>query len=186
MSDLFKPLPCKLVFSILFTSKEPCELVIKELIASYGEIECQTNQHHFKFADYYTQEMGNPIYRKFIAFKKLVERDSLVTNKLNAVQLESKTTLQYSEGKNRVINLDPGHLSAEKFVLASGKNYTHRIYLNSGVFADLTLIYVKKENCYSALPWTYPDYLESPAKEFLSQLRQTYLKQVKHLTREKL
>jgi len=186
MSDLFKPLPCKLVFSILFTSNESCELVIKELVTLYGEIESQTDQYNFKYTDYYTKEMGQPINRKLIAFKKLVERDSLVSNKLNAVQLESKTTQLYSDGKNRVVNLDPGHLSAEKFVLASGKNFTHRIYLNSGVFADLTLIYTKKGNDYSALPWTYPDYIESPVKEFLFQSRQTYLNQVKHLTREKL
>ncbi len=33
------------------------------------------------------------------------------------------------------------HLLLERFVLATGKNYTHRIYIGKGIYADLTLIF---------------------------------------------
>jgi len=72
-------------------------------------------------------------------------------------------------GKRRV-NLDPGLLSAERLVLATGKNYTHRIYLRDGIYADLTLLYEK--GAYRTLPWTYPDYQDPSLLHFLGALRQ--------------
>ena len=41
-------------------------------------------------------------------------------------------------------------------VLATTKGFAHRIYLGSGIFADLTLVY--ENGTYRGLEWTYPDY----------------------------
>jgi hypothetical protein len=69
-----------------------------------------------------------------------------------------------------MVNLDPGLLTEENFILATGKNYSHRVYLRDGVFADLTLVYRKGE--YLPLPWTYPDYASPAIREFLAQVRE--------------
>ncbi len=69
-----------------------------------------------------------------------------------------------SDGK-RQVNLDPGILSEERLILATGKNYTHRIYLRNGIYGDLTLIYGK--GSYRTLPWTYPDYSDPRLIHFL-------------------
>ena len=79
------------------------------------------------------------------------------------------------EGRRRV-NVDPGILSAERLVLATGKNYIHRIYLGSGVYGDLTLIYSK--GSYRPLPWTYPDYQVPETIAMFNILRKRYRMQL--------
>jgi hypothetical protein len=61
----------------------------------------------------------------------------------------------------------------ERFVLASGKNFSHRVYIGSGIYADLTLIYQK--GSFQMLPWTYPDYGDDRMLNFLEQVRNKYI-----------
>ena len=70
------------------------------------------------------------------------------------------------------VNIDPGYLLFERFVLATGKNYSHRIYIGEGIYADLTLIY--QQGAYRPLPWTYPDYSEKAMGQFLMLVRKKY------------
>ena len=73
-----------------------------------------------------------------------------------------------AQGRRRV-NIDPGLLLRERFVLATGKNFTHRVYLGQGIYADLTLIY--RRDAFQALPWTYPDYTDARLQAFLLRAR---------------
>ena len=41
----------------------------------------------------------------------------------------------------------------DDLVLATGKNYTHRIYLSKGIYADLTLVF--HQGSFQTLAWTY-------------------------------
>jgi hypothetical protein len=77
-----------------------------------------------------------------------------------------------SAGGRRTANIDPGYLLLERLVLATGKNYSHRIYIGRGIYADLTLIY--RDGAYRALPWTYPDYAGEPLRRFLTAVRRKY------------
>ena len=70
------------------------------------------------------------------------------------------------------MNLDPGYLLYERFVLATGKNFSHRIYIGRGIYADLTLVYQK--GAYRSLPWTYPDYAADTMRAFLTTVREHY------------
>jgi hypothetical protein len=94
-----------------------------------------------------------------------VAPESLPDIKLRTNEIE---TSLLGDGKRRV-NIDPGLLSQERFVLATGKNFTHRVYLRAGIHADLTLVYQK--GAYSPLPWTYPDYREPEFLHYLKVLR---------------
>jgi hypothetical protein len=80
------------------------------------------------------------------------------------------------EGR-RPINLDPGYLTAAQFVLATGKNYSHRIYLGQGIYADLTLVFAG--GAFQPLAWTYPDYRDGVLQGFLGRVRRKYLADVK-------
>jgi hypothetical protein len=84
----------------------------------------------------------------------------------------------YSQTGKRRINIDPGYMLAERFVLASGKNFNHRIYIGDGIYADLTLIYQK--GGFQQLPWTYPDYADKPMISFLKRVRSKYLLDLNH------
>ncbi len=178
MSQLRKPLPVKLVLSVLFKEDAFYERAKKELVKLYGKIDHESEKQDFDFSPYYFDEMGKPLYRRFISFKKLYPRHFLVKHKIQMVNLEKYLVKKMGkEQKGRVVNLDPGHLTAEKFVLATGKNYTHRIFLGKGVFADLTLVFQGKS--FEGLPWTYKDYLTPFALEFLHKVRVDYLAQTK-------
>jgi hypothetical protein len=82
-----------------------------------------------------------------------------------------------NERGGRKVNIDPGYLAASKFILATGKDYSHRIYLGKGIYGDLTLIVQK--GAFTPLPWTYPDYASQPLIGLLNLLRQRYLWQLR-------
>ena len=98
-------------------------------------------------------------------FLNLVSPQSLPDIKLRTNEIEAVLA---RDGK-RQVNIDPGFLSAERLVLATGKNFIHRVYLRDGIFADLTLIYQK--GAYRPLAWTYPDYQEPEFLHYLEVLR---------------
>ncbi|MDQ1331574.1 MAG: hypothetical protein QG578_1842, partial [Thermodesulfobacteriota bacterium] len=81
--------------------------------------------------------------------------------------------LRYSENGKRAVNIDPGYMLCERFVLATGKNYTHRIYIGNNIYADLTLIY--QEGGFKKLPWTYPDYADRKMLIYLKNVRDKYI-----------
>ncbi|MBU1181627.1 MAG: DUF4416 family protein, partial [Proteobacteria bacterium] len=77
---------------------------------------------------------------------------------------------------------DPGYMLCERFVLATGKNYTHRIYIGDGIYADLTLIYQKSG--FKKLPWTYPDYYNEKMVSYLKAVREKYMVDLKRDTKK--
>ena len=130
----------------------------------------------FDFTDYYSSEMGRPLFRRMLAFKNLIEQEQLVEIKVVTNRLEQ----QYSNNNCRAVNIDPGYLMHERFVLASAKNFAHRIYIGKGIYADLTLIYT--QGAFQTLPWTYPDYAEKKMLGFLERVRNKYLLDMKNLS----
>lgn len=116
---------------------------------------------------YYSHEMGDEenLERFFLYSLRPQNREMLIDLKLKCFELEKKE----SKNNHRTVNLDVGFVSLENLVLATGKMFTHRVYLGSGVCADLTLIYQKDE--FQELPWTYPDYGSQPVREFFAWLR---------------
>lgn len=121
---------------------------------------------------YYSNEMGNALSRVFFLTSSFYSREKLLTTKLESLGWESS----WSENGQRRINIDIGFLSAENFILATTKNYSHRIFLGQDIYADLTYYFHSGE--LQTLPWTYPDYLDSEKIEFITWGR-SYLLQNK-------
>ena len=175
MSKLKKPKPAKLVMSIIFKEKEILNAVTRELSSIFGQIDFASEILPFNFTDYYCKEMGKPLKRQFISFLKLISPETLPEIKHET----NKVELKYSKDEKRQANIDPGYITAERLVLATGKNFTHRIYLRDGVYADLTLIYQNKD--FRPLSWTYPDYASPGIREIFKQIREKYLSQLKQI-----
>ena len=127
----------------------------------------------FEHTDYYVSEMGSPLFRRMTCFRDLIQQEDLSDIKLFTNDLEAR----FSTRGRRLVNIDPGYLLAERFVLATGKNYAHRIYLKGGIYADLALIYRKGR--FRTLDWTYPDYAGAAIAGFLKSVRDRCLYQVK-------
>jgi hypothetical protein len=113
--------------------------------------------------------------RRWVSFGPLLPLDRLAPVKLWTNALEAEFL---NERGGRRINIDPGYLVSSKFVLATGKDYSHRIYLADGIFADLTL--VVRKGAFTTLPWTYPDYGSAPLIGLLASIRQRYMWQMKN------
>jgi hypothetical protein len=172
MSIPRKPKPAKLVIGIFMHDKGLFAETAQGLCTAFGSADMISTWFPFDQTEYYAAEMGSPLFRRFVCFDKLIQQDALADIKCFTNDLESRS----SDGGKRVINVDPGYLLAERFVLATGKNYAHRIYLKEGIYADLTLIYYKGR--FRSLEWTYPDYAGEPIIGFLGSVRDRYLYQL--------
>ena len=148
--------------------KELFKAVAAELVAGCGDLDIVSPWMPFDYTSYYEKEMGAPLFRRMIVFQRLIQQDELANIKIATNVLENSRL----RGEKRQINIDPGYLLLERFVLASGKNFSHRIYIGQGIYADLTLIY--QHGGFKTLPWTYPDYADAPMTEFLCQVRAKY------------
>ncbi len=154
--------------------QELFEQTCRQLASHWGEADLSSPVSPFTHTDYYQQEMGGGLLRRFVSFKTLIDPQSLGACKL----LSNKVEEFFAEEGRRRINLDPGYLNEHQLVLASSKNFAHRIYLTKGIYADLTLQY--KRGCgWQDLPWTYPDYRLATTKEFFSQVRRQYRRQLR-------
>ena len=169
------PKPAKLIAGFFLKEKAMAAGIVCDLQKRLGSVDMVSDWLDFDFTTYYEKEMGAPLYRRLIVFKTLVAQSQLAAIKQMTNRLENN----YQRQGQRRVNIDPGYLTAERFVLASGKNFTHRIYLGQGIFADLTLIYQKGD--FQALPWTYPAYADRRLIDFLSLVRNKYMLDLKRL-----
>jgi hypothetical protein len=167
--------PAKLVISLLLNNKDLLPGVVYDLEQVYGAIDLISPWMDFNYTDYYAPEMGNSLCRRMLVFKELIAQLDLARIKLHTNEIE----LRHADQGSRCVNIDPGYLLYERFVLATGKNYSHRIHIGHGIYADLTLIF--QQGAYRSLPWTYPDYADAAMGEFLMQVRQKYSADIKDL-----
>ncbi|MFH1146364.1 MAG: DUF4416 family protein [Pseudomonadota bacterium] len=158
--------------SIIAASAGSLDEVMGLMAGSWGEIDFASAIMDFDQTDYYNAEMGSPLIRRFVSFEQLLDPGLLPEVKHGANRVEEELKV---EGR-RSVNIDPGYITAERLVLATGKNYTHRIYLAGGIYADLTLIYTKGR--FEVLPWTYPDYGSERVRTVFAQIRRKYLFQL--------
>ena len=120
--------------------------------------------------------MGSSIKRAFFSFEPLIEADRLpeIKRKTNALEAELADS---STDVPRPVNLDPGYIEHAKVILASTKNFYHRMYLGGGIFGEVTMHF--RNNAYQFFPWTYPDYQSSDYLEFFLRMRQLYRGQLR-------
>jgi hypothetical protein len=160
--------PEKLVMPILISRERVRAPLLEELRSRFGPLDYTSVDLPFTYTHYYDEEMGTPITRFFISFKRLVDPVRLALIKVETNQLESR----FSEAGRRKVNLDPGLLNLSRFVLASSKDGSHRIPLCDGVFAEVTLVYEK--GGYRPLEWTYPDYRSEVTLQILGDIRKLH------------
>ena len=165
-----KPAPVMLVAGVLAQTPALADAAEAALEREFGSMSRRSPDVPFDYTDYYEPEMGPKLTRRWVAFARLIEPDRLAAAKLATNRLE----LEFTEEGRRKVNLDPGLLSLHSLVLATTKDFAHRIYLGDGIFAEVTLLFESGE--FRALPWTYPDYKSATCLEFLVQCREQMLK----------
>lgn len=164
----------KLFCGLISASTDIDKKALGELEGKFGQIDLQSGKTPFDYSTYYNEEMGTSLTRYWVSFEDLVYAGSLADIKIFTNSIEDGL----SNGGKRPINIDPGYVSQANVVLATTKNFSHRIYLAKGIFGEVTTIYKKNEG-FIKLAWSYPDYLSPAATDFLSKTRQKLLLQLK-------
>ena len=160
--------PVKLFIGIIYNPSVCLSEIEKILTSKFGHIDLQSDDVSFDWTNYYFREMGDGLFKRFYSFEKLIDPLELADVKLFTNEIEAR----YSKNGNRIFNLDPGYLDLPKVVLASAKDFSHRLYIGKGIFAEITLSFVN--NKYTFLPWTYSDYKTEKYLNFFYKMRQIY------------
>ena len=168
-----EPIPVKLFCGVLYSDEQLLNDSRLLLVEKYGEIDYQGDQFNFEISEYYRTEMGWPIYRRFWAFETLINPNEIARLKIECNEIEDQLTV----AGNRKVNLDPGYMDYDKIVLASAKYNGQKIYLDYGIYADLTLRYEKGE--YYPYPWSFPDFKEGQYNQTFLRIREIYKVQLK-------
>jgi len=169
----------KLFFGFIYKDDSIYQITKNGLSEIYSPIELESDMFNFDFTTYYNREMGSPLFRRFVAFKELIPPERLPDIKLLANKIEVET----SEQGNRIINLDPGYLSEANVIIATTKNYYHRIPLQKGIYAHMEYVLKGKNLC--LMEWTYPDFKSPGYREFFKKLRQVYKSDLTKIRRKK-
>ena len=174
MAEIKLPEPVRFLTGILASDEDALQVARKLIGRVWGSPDTDAGIVQFDYSQYYRKEAGERILRSFLAFPYRFAREELVQRKLEANRMEQELAGMLHNGFSRPVNIDPGYLAPEKLVLASCKNFAHRIYLGDGVFAEVTLLY--KAGKFVPLDWTFPDYASGDYYPFLYEVRQKLMK----------
>jgi hypothetical protein len=159
-----------LFFALLYKKNVVIKDVFQSLIDLYGPIEAMFGPVSFLHSEYYSKEMGTELLKSYIVFENYIQRDMLANIKASSNLIEN----QLLANGNRTVNIDPGYITRDKLVLASTKDFYHRIYLSQGIFAEVTLHY--RHGGFRFFSWTYPDYKDPDFLVFLEKARAKLVK----------
>lgn len=162
--------PARLLLAVLVPQAELIRTAEPELERAFGPVLLRSPVISWNFSRYYEPEMGPDLIRQWLLFTPLVLPSALSRFKRQAMEIEDRFR---DERGNRRLNLDPGILTLHNLVLATTKDYSHRIALTPELYAEVTLIF--HQGGYQPLPWTYPDYRTEVCRSFLLSCRRTLL-----------
>ncbi|MCQ9207458.1 MAG: DUF4416 family protein [Omnitrophica bacterium] len=179
MGKALRHIPVKLIIGLIFEKPSQFSAAERSLQKKFGKTDKETRDLDFTYTDYYEEEFGTDLKRKFISFKGLISLEKTYKLKLCTEKIERK----FSKNNRRSVNIDPGYMSLSHLVMLTTKPGSHRIYLSAGIYADLELVYVR--GAFRPFEWTYPDYRSKDYIDFFNSVRADYHAEVKCLLKEK-
>ncbi|MDO5580153.1 MAG: DUF4416 family protein [Planctomycetia bacterium] len=179
MGEIHHYPPALLLIAAFSAYPEYLEEGKKRAVAEFGPLYRESELFRFdEFTDYYDEVMGKVLYKQLWTFSQLIDPGRLASIKVQTNGWEEEAAASFTGDPSivRPLNLDPGYIDLGKLVLASTKDHAHRVYLDQGIFGEITLMYKQKH--WVALPWSYPDYQSEGYTRFLTENRE-YLHQRK-------
>jgi hypothetical protein len=179
MWELQEPKPVKLIVGIL-ASDERCLAAARDaVLAAFGRADFVSEAWPFTQTDYYTDELGPQVLRQFVSIEELVQPGDLAEIKHRTNAIEQQLAAALATPYPRPVNLDPGVIEPSKLILASTKNFAHRIYIGRKMYAEVTLVFDKGQ--WRVLPYTFPDYYRPEYHEFFSTVRSRLVQQLRQI-----
>ncbi|HUU15829.1 MAG TPA: DUF4416 family protein [Sedimentisphaerales bacterium] len=177
MWKLKEPNPVKLIVGILAANYQCLHTAADALNDKFGKVDFTSEVWPFDKTDYYRDQTGPHILRQFVSIKQLIDPGKLAKVKHQTNKLEQKLAKTLALPLPRPVNLDPGIIEPSKLVLATTKNYSHRIYIGKKMYAEVTLIFDKGR--WQPQAYTYPDYKQQCYFDFFEIVRTRLLEQLK-------
>jgi hypothetical protein len=174
--------PAALVAGITFSGRKVLERALAALTGVYGPLELEGEPFPFDFTDYYDGEMGGNLEKMFVCFSRPVRMESLPEIKLRTNAIELNHAVFAGGAAARRVNIDPGYVTLSKLVLATTKDYSHRIYIGGGIYAETELMFTG--GAFVPIETTYPDYRTESALEFFDRVREFVKRSIRGWTRE--
>ncbi len=168
--------PVKLICGVIYKEEGLYEEVRRRLEAAWGRVDSESAPFPFDLTDYYEAEMGPGLVRRFMSFETLLAPESLAARKIRAIEIEELLRRELGV-PGRPVNIDPGYLSAAALVMATAKDFAHRVPLTRGIYAHLEFLFTKTG--VKMLEWTYPDLRREVCGEFFREVRRVYLSAVR-------
>ncbi len=170
------PIKVKPVFGAIYQDAAALANLMPRIEAHFGPADYFSPEYPFDETGYYQDEMGEGLTRRYFSLQPLIYPGALVYMKHMSNQWEDETR---ADGK-RTINLDPGFLHGAKLVLASCKDFSHRVYMGRGVYGEVTMLY--EHDSFTRLPWTYGDYWGH--RNDFEEIRKLMMRQIKEEMKE--
>lgn len=168
--------PAKLVCGVIFSEEDLYARAKKLLVDAHGPSDLESPAFGFDLTDYYEREMGPGLKRRFMTFLRLVMPEKLAGIKLQTNGFEDR--IREERGTpGRAVNIDPGCLTSSALIMATAKDFAHRIPLAHGIYAHLELLFTKTDIRF--LDWTYPDFRQEGYRQFFLEVRKRHLEQLK-------
>jgi hypothetical protein len=172
MARIQKPTAGRLIVSYIYASVDALAESLSKLERVFGPVQFETMDIPCAAAQKYSEEMGHNLQRRFFSFENPVPRDSLPSLKRSCSKIEPSFADDVAGTLFRTVNIDPGILTPDNLIMASYREFNHRIYLGDGVFSDIQLIYSLGK--FTRLPWTNPDFCHEEAIDFFQRVRATF------------
>ena len=179
MWQINKPEPVKLIIGILAADRNCLQAAVDAITAEYGECDLISETFEFNQTAYYRNQAGDNILRQFVSFKELIDPGRLASIKHRTNEIEKELAAKLPPPLPRPVNLDPGIIEPSKLVLASTKNFSHRIYIGDSMYAELTLSFCKGK--WQSFSYTFPDFKGNRYHAFLSNVREKLVDQIRSL-----
>lgn len=168
--------PAKLICGVIYKEDALYDEVKRRLAGEWGSIDSESTPFPFDLTEYYEAEMGPELVRRFMSFAALIAPESLPEKKIRAIEIEESIRLDRGL-TGRPVNIDPGYLTASALVMATAKDFAHRVPLGRGIYAHLEFLFTKTG--VKTLEWTYPDLRREPSQSYFRSVRERYLRSLR-------
>ena len=142
----------------------------QKAVEAWGPIALESPRFDFAETHYYDATMGPGLKKVFFAFQRPFDPADWSKSSCRPTAGKRNMPPRPGHAEPRPLNLDPGYLTLGKLVLASTKDFAHRIYLSRGIYAEVTLQY--KHHRWQHHEYTFPDYRRADYQQFFSECRE--------------
>ena len=168
--------PVQLVCGIIASRDDHFDRAEERLSGIFGEVDSRSPRFPFELTEYYRAEMGSGLRRGFLSFRSFIDPSVLPDVKIRTNALEREIAAEFGTA-TRIVNLDPGYLTAAALIMATAKDFSHRIPLRNGIYGHLEFLFTRTG--IRRLDWTYPDFAQEGYETYFLALRKELLRRLK-------